>query len=85
MFSDEKFTARPTSATEPHFSEGVNTHCTHQNDNYNAMYKPVGLSPIITTVIQINKLDNQKSLNIGHISYYNECRPITTTWPLSII
>ena len=34
------------------------------------MYTPVGLSPIITTVIQINKLtDKQKSLNIGHISY----------------
>ena len=45
--------------------------------------KPVSLSPIITTVIQINKLDKQKSLNIGH-SYYNECRPITTTWPSSV-
>jgi len=23
-----------TSATEPHLLDGVNTHCTHQNDNY---------------------------------------------------
>jgi len=83
-----KFTTRPqlsdfTLATEPHFSNSQTALI--PTVHIKTIIIRLGLSAIITTVTQINKLDKQKSLNIGHISYYNEYRPITTTWPLSII